>query len=208
MAIKVDRPAGGAGDDVVVFVARSLDDARAARDALVAAGIPCDMPDEALEALFSAGAASVPVRVASRHVVEALDVIDERFPPRDEPIDLPAPAPAAPPAGEAAAPDDPAGEVEVSDEVIDAAVRRTRGVRLEKTAMKVAVIAFASGLLPGLGLPFSLVAVLGGLWCLSRAGAFPDHAGRVRRRAGVGVGVGMATAIWNAVVAVSWWGGR
>lgn len=213
MAIKVDRPAGGTGDDVVVFVARSLDDARAARDALHAAGVPCEMPDAGLEALFAAGTASVPVRVASRHVVKALDVIDARFPPPDEPIDLPEPAPTTPPASAPAdastdaSTDGGGGEVEVSDEVLDAAVQRTRGVRLEKTAMKVAVIACASALLPGAGLPFSLVGVLGGLWCLSRAGAFPEHAGCVRRRAGVGAGVGLAALVWNTVVALHWWGG-
>lgn len=208
MAIKVDRPAGGAGDDVVVFVARSLDDARAARDALHAAGVPCEMPDAGLEALFAAGAASVPVRVASRDVVKALDVIDARFPPPDEPIDLPSDPPSAG-APSAASPADAASEVEpgeVPTEVIDEAVRRARGARLEKTAMKVAVIACASALLPGLGLPFSAVAVLGGLWCLSRSAAFPDHAARVRRRAGVGVGVGVAALVWNAVVALHWMG--
>ncbi len=210
MAIKVDRPAGGTGDDVVVFVARSLDDARAARDALHAAGIPCEMPDAGLEALFAAGVASVPVRVASRDVVKALDVIDARFPPPDEPIDLPPPVAESAAAGETASgPSEPAVEPgDLPAEVIDEAVRRTRGLRLEKTAMKVAVIACASALLPGLGLPFSAVGVLGALWCLSRAGAFPDHAGAVKRRAGVGLGVGVAALIWNAVVAMSWWSGQ
>lgn len=208
MPIKVDRPAGGAGDDVVVFVARSLDDARAARDALHAAGVPCEMPDAGLEALFAAGVASVPVRVASRDVVKALDVIDARFPPPDEPLDLPADPPVQAPG--AALADDVAPETEpgeVPTEVIDQAVRRTRGARLEKTAMKVAVIACASALLPGLGLPFSAVAVLGGVWCLSRAAAFPEHAARVRRRGAVGLGVGVAALVWNLVVALHWMGG-
>ncbi len=205
MAIKVDRPAGGTGDDVVVFVARSLDDARAARDALLAAEIPCEMPDAGLEALFASGAASVPVRVASRHVVKALDVIDARFPPPDEPVDLPPPpaAPAATPgAAEGAGPADPA---DLPPEVLDEAVRRSRGQRLEKTAMKVAVIACASVLLPGLGLPFSLVALVGGAWCLSRAAAFPEQAGRVKARAGVGLAVGLAAMALHAFVALTWW---
>lgn len=206
MAMKVDRPAGGAGDDVVVFVAHSLEDARAARDALHEGGVPCEMPDVGLEALFAAGTTSVPVRVSSQHVVKALDVIGARFPPADEPLDLPALEPTAPVPPTAADAADAADDLTVSPGVVEGAVRRTHGERLQRTALKVAVIACASALLPGVGLPFSLVAVLGGSWCLWRAGTFPEQAPSVRRRAGVGLGVGLGATVWNVVVALNWLG--
>lgn len=195
MAIKVDRPAGGAGDDVVVFVARRLEEARAARDALLAAGVAVDMPDEALVALFEGGAASVPVRVRSRDVVRALEVVDAALPrpdepEPDEPVDEPPPAPVAQAADDA--PPEP------DDAALDAAADRRQGDRLGRTAFKVLVIACGSALLPPAGLPFALVAVVGGVWLLLRS----DGAS-VRGRAAAGLAIGAGSLGWNAFVAAS-----
>lgn len=195
MAIKVDRPAGGAGDDVVVFVARRLEEARAARDALLAAGVAVDMPDEALVALFEGGAASVPVRVRSRDVVRALEVVDAALPrpdepEPDEPVDEPPPAPVAQAVDDA--PPEP------DDATLDAAADRRQGDRLGRTAFKVLVIACGSALLPPAGLPFALVAVVGGVWLLLRS----DGAS-VRGRAAAGLAIGAGSLGWNAFVAAS-----
>lgn len=195
MAIKVDRPAGGAGDDVVVFVARRLEEARAARDALLAAGVAVDMPDEALVALFEGGAASVPVRVRSRDVVRALEVVDAALPrpdepEPDEPVDEPPPAPVAQAVDDA--PPEP------DDAALDAAADRRHGDRLGRTAFKVLVIACGSALLPPAGLPFALVAVVGGVWLLLRS----DGAS-VRGRAAAGLAIGAGSLGWNAFVAAS-----
>src|SRR5687768_14505479 len=150
MAIRVDRPAGS-GDDVVVFVARSLDEARAARDALVGAGIGCLMPDAALEAVFARPGATVQVRVASRDFSRGMDVIDARFPP-PEPVDLPPPEPPKVIKLTDAPRDSDDGEDDGDDEVdvraLDEAAARAQGARLEKTALKVAGIAIGGVLLP------------------------------------------------------------
>ncbi|MCO5167462.1 MAG: hypothetical protein M9894_14035 [Planctomycetes bacterium] len=190
MAIKVDRPAGGAGDDVVVFVARRLEEARAARDALTAAGVAIELPDAALEALFEGGAASVPVRVRSRDVVRALEVVDAAFPRAEEPEDDDEPPPPPPLAEEEQAPAEP------DDAALDAAARRRQDGRIERTAFKVLVIACGSALLPPAGLPFALVAVIGGAWLLLR----PDAP---RGRAAAGLAIGAASLGWNAFVAAS-----
>lgn len=210
--MKVDRPAGGTGDDVVAFVARSLDEARAARDALVAAGIRCEMPDAALEAMFASGTTSVPVRVSSRDLVRALDVIDARFPPApepDEPVDLPPPPPpsAAAPAREEEAGDGPSADA-AEESRLDEAARRSQGARLERTSLKVAVIACASVLLPGAGALFGLFAVLAAAWCLARARDLPDASPKVRRRAGVGLVVGAVSFAGNVAFAVAWLSSR
>lgn len=212
MAMKVDRPAGGTGDDVVAFVARSLDEARAARDALVGAGIACEMPDAALEAMFASGTTSVPVRVSSRDIVRALDVIDARFPPPEE-VDEPPPPPApvaARPSGAAEPEPDPdrALAPEPEDARLDEVARKSHGGRLERTSLKVAAIALGSVLIPGAGAVFALFAVVGAGWCLSRARLFPDAAPRVRRRAGVALAVGLVSLVGNVVFASLWWANR
>jgi hypothetical protein len=211
MAMKVDRPAGGTGDDVVAFVARSLDEARAARDALVAAGIRCEMPDAALEAMFASGTTSVPVRVSSRDIVRALDVIDAHFPPPpepDEPVDLPPPSPPPAPATAREEAGDASSADAEEESRLDEAARRSQGARLERTALKVATIACVSVLLPGAGALFGLFAAVAAAWCLARTRDLPGASPKVRRRAGLGLVVGVVSFVGNAAFAIAWLANR
>lgn len=200
MALRVDRPAGGAGDEVVVFVARSRDEANAARAALEAAGIACPLPEAAVAALFDQGATSVPVRVASRDFSRAMDVIDARFPP-PEPVDLP-PEPEKRTIvlkdGAPDAPDDDDDD-EPSPRELDEAAARAQGLRLEKTALKVGGIAIGGLLLPGLGAPFSALAVAAAVWCLRRAPMFPDSTSKIRTRAGLALALAVAGLAMSAL---------
>lgn len=193
MALRVDRPAGGTGDDVVVFVARSPADARKARDGLVAAGVPLELPDAAIDGLFATGAASLPIKVAARHVVKGLEVVDELF-PREELVLPPTPAKRDADDGEADR-DDEGGEG------VQAATERGQARRLATTAAKVAAIAAGSLLLPGPGLLFALVALAGAAWCLSRSREVTDAAvaASVRRRATVALVLGACSLVASAV---------
>jgi hypothetical protein len=211
MPLRVDRPADGAGDELVVFVARSLDEARAAREALAGAGVACAMPDAALEALFAQGAASVPVRVAPRDLGRAIDAIEARFPsaPVGSPLEEPAEANGLVGAGDDEARPDPrldgvSQDAALDEVALDAAARRGQGAKLQRAASKVAAIAFASLLAPGVGALFGGFAAVGAAWCLRRSGRHPEVAAAVRRRAGVALAVGLASVVVNLLLAFAW----
>ena len=87
MALKQDRPVDYGDDGIVVYVAKNKEEVDKAREALLAAEIPVDLPEAAVEALFAAGRDSLPIRVPAMHFKAAGKVIDEVFPP--EVIDLP-----------------------------------------------------------------------------------------------------------------------
>jgi hypothetical protein len=196
MALRVDRPSGGSGDDVVVSVARSPADARKVRDALVAGGVGLELPDAAIDGLFATGAASLPIKVPSRDVVKGLEVVDALF-PREELVLPPLPAAPAP----AAPPDDDADDEDEGGENVRAAAEKGRARKLATTAGKTAAIAGGSLLVPGQGLLFALCALAGAAWCLARARevADPEVAASVRRRARVALLLGAASVLASAV---------
>jgi hypothetical protein len=193
MALRVDRPAGAAGDDLVVFVAHTIEEARAARDALAAAGIPCGLSDEAIAAAFDGGG-PLSIRVAPANLTRALDVIDARFPPPE--VELP-PLPVAPPAADA-----PARSDDEEAAALDRAAERSKGPRLEKTAAKTLGIALLSLLLPMAGAIFAVIAVVGAVWCFRRG------EGKARTLAAVAAVVGLASAAWNILMLVKFIGER
>lgn len=213
MAIKVDRPGGGAGDDAVVFVARSLDEARRVRAALDEAGVPVDLPDPALELMFQAEGARVPVRVASRYVGKALITVGRLFPPddddddddRDEPpppvAAAPSPSPPSAPPLEEAAAGPGADELDAgAGERVAAHRRRAQEDRVAASALKVLFISAASLLLPGIGLPFALFA----LFAAGRGlGSLPAGT-RGRGRLQVALAIGLAAIVWQALLLWRW----
>src|SRR2546423_12814587 len=84
MPIYTERPGGG-DDQFPVFRARSADEARTVRVALEKAGVPVELPDQAIDAWFAATPGSVlPVKVALKDSARAIKAISEAI-PREEP---------------------------------------------------------------------------------------------------------------------------
>ena len=87
MAIHTDRPGGG-DDAMVVHRAKSADEAKKVRVALEGAGIPVDLPDQAIDAWFSAKTEELQVKVALKHWAKATKAIESVL-PREEPEEAP-----------------------------------------------------------------------------------------------------------------------
>jgi hypothetical protein len=83
MAIHTDRPGGG-DDTMVVHRAKSADEARKVRVALEGAGIPVELPDQAIDAWFAAKTEELHVKVALKYWAKAAKAIETVI-PRDEP---------------------------------------------------------------------------------------------------------------------------
>ena len=141
-----------ASEGVVVLMARSRDEARAARDALVEAGIPVALSDAAIEEAFASGKRSLAVRVGAGQFEAAMALVDAKF-PRDRGGPTVAPAPDA--------------EVEAEPEDPEERERARKEARLRRKllwrGLKVLFINAFSLFLPGAGVVF---AGLGSLGCL------------------------------------------
>lgn len=87
MAIHTNRPGGGE-DAMVVHRARSADEARKVRVALEGAGIPVDLPDQAIDAWFSAKTEELHVKVALKHWAKATKAIEAAIPKEAEPTPI------------------------------------------------------------------------------------------------------------------------
>jgi hypothetical protein len=83
MGIHTDRPGGG-DDAMVVHRAKTADEARKVREALAAEGIPIDLPDQAIDAWFTAKTEELHVKVALKHWAKATKAIEKAI-PREEP---------------------------------------------------------------------------------------------------------------------------
>ncbi|HZV02402.1 MAG TPA: hypothetical protein VFF73_37195 [Planctomycetota bacterium] len=84
MAIHTDRPGGG-DDAMVVHRARNADEARRVRAALEGAGIPVDLPDQAIDAWFSVKTEELHVKVALKHWAKAVKAIESAIPREEAP---------------------------------------------------------------------------------------------------------------------------
>jgi hypothetical protein len=230
MALKIDKPLSGGNDELVVYVAHDLAAAKKAREALLQAGCLVSVPEAALVALFEQGAATVPIKVPARELSKALDAIEAAFPP-PEAVVLPgaAPAPAIAPGWSAvpAAPakpslvtsdpdDDPKWNDDrstfgaplkpPSPEVEQAADEKA----LEKETAQAAMLAGASLLLLGPGLPFAMYAVANSLSCYRRSVLVKNAElqARVRRRALIGISLGIASSVGSLAVAAAFLASR
>jgi hypothetical protein len=84
MAIHTDRPGGG-DDAMVVHRARNADEARKVRVALEGAGVPVDLPDQAIDAWFSVKTEELHVKVPLKHWAKAVKAIESAIPRAEEP---------------------------------------------------------------------------------------------------------------------------
>lgn len=236
MGLKIDKPLSGGNDELVVYVAHDLAAAKRAREALLAAGCLVSVPEAALVALFEQGAKTVPIKVPARELSKAMDAIEAAFPPPE--VVLPGASPSAGPAiapgwSAAAAPAAPAAPASSSlakadpdddprwnddrstfgaplkppsPEVEQAADEKA----LEKETAQAAMLAGASLLLLGPGLPFAMYAVANSLSCYRRSVLVTNKElqGKIRRRALVGIGLGVASSVGSLAVGAAFLASR
>lgn len=195
MGIKQDRPIDPNEEGVVVYVAKSKEEIDKARAALGEAGVPVNLPEAAIEALFAAGRSSLPIRVAAQDFRKAQDVIDELFPPPV--IDLP-PLPGTEPAkpaggggggGGAAAPSGGGGggaSLDTFRPEPSAGPATTR--KLEASATKLMFIALASFVVPIVGLFTGMFASYSAHWCLDQL-PYDSVSARTRAKSALGLGI-------------------
>ncbi len=179
MAIKVDRPVDFGGDGIVVYVAKSIEEVNKARAGLGEAGVPVELPEAAIEAMWAAGRTSLPIRVTPDAYKAALDVIDELFPPPElvlpgdpEPGDESGDESGSPsgptldlgPAAEGGS--GPAGPAmsNVQAEPSGPARKQADLGKLKFSLLKLIFIAATSLVLPGLGIALAFFALWGSYW--------------------------------------------
>lgn len=236
MGLKIDKPLSGGNDELVVYVAHDLAAAKKAREALLKAGCLVSVPEAALVALFEQGAKTVPIKVPARELSKAMDAIEVAFPPPElvlpgaaaaAPAIAPgwsasanAPVPVAPAAPVAQAKRDPDDDPKYDDdrstfgaplkppspEVEQAADEKA----LEKETAQAAMLAGASLLLLGPGLPFAMYAVANSLSCYRRSVLVTNKElqGKIRRRALVGIGLGVASSVGSLAVGAAFLASR
>jgi hypothetical protein len=203
MGVKQDRPIDPNEEGVVVYVAKSKEEIDKARAALDEAGVPVNLPEAAIEALFAAGRSSLPIRVAAQDFRKAQDVIDELFPPPV--LDLPPLPGTEPPAksgggassGGGSAPAGGGGSGAGGGAALDtyrpepsAGPATTR--KLEASATKVMFIALASFVVPGIGILTGIFASFSAHWCLDQ---LPYESTSARGRAKAALGLGIAAIL-------------
>ncbi|MBL4848220.1 MAG: hypothetical protein JKY65_22105 [Planctomycetes bacterium] len=205
MGIKQDRPIDPLEEGVVVYVAKSKEEVLKARAALVEAGVPINLPEAAIEAMFAAGRTSLPIRVAAANFRAAGDVIDELFPPPV--IDLP-PLPGTEPAAASkgkskgkdgggvsanaasvAADGSGPGSIETYRPDVSAGPGQMR--KLEASANKVLFIALASFVVPIVGIGTGIFAGFSAYWCIDRL----PYESSARGRAKVALGLAVAAIV-------------
>lgn len=202
MGVKQDRPIDPNEEGVVVYVAKSKEEIDKARAALDEAGVPVNLPEAAIEALFAAGRSSLPIRVAAQDFRQAQDVIDELFPPPvlDLPP-LPGTEPTSPSGGSGGSSGAPAagggGASGGGGAALDtyrpepsAGPATTR--KLEGSATKVMFIALASFVVPGIGILTGIFASFSAHWCLDQ---LPYESTSARGRAKAALGLGIAAVL-------------
>jgi len=211
VALKQDRPVDYGDDGIVVYVAKNKEEVDKAREALLAAEIPVDLPEAAVEALFAAGRDSLPIRVPAMHFKAAGKVIDEVFPP--EVIDLP---PLPDEEGDAGAGGAGVGSPVGSDELANApeggqdryrpqvssGPSKQDPRKVAEAANKVVFIALGSFLIPVAGVFLALFSLYSAWWCMDRLPL--GSTGREKGKIGFGLSIG--SILWNLGFAayVSW----
>jgi hypothetical protein len=151
MGIHTNRPGGGE-DGITIYRADSAENAKKARVALEGAGIPVDMPDQAIDVWFATKPGEIfPVKVAIKDSGKALKAISAAI-PREEP---------ATPISQAANPNKAAEEVLVKIEApaapSDPDVMPPGAV--ERWARRGMILSFMSITFPPLGLVAAVIGV-------------------------------------------------
>lgn len=200
MALKQDRPVDYGDDGIVVYVAKNKEEVDKARAALLAAEIPVDLPEAAVEALFAAGRESLPIRVPAMHFKAAGKVIDEIFPP--EVIDLP-PLPGEEegeggasvggPVASSELANAPAGGQERYRPQVGGGPSKQDPRKVAEAANKVVFIALGSFLIPFAGVLLALFSLYSAWWCMDRLPL--GSTGREKGKIGFGLSIG--SILWN-----------
>jgi hypothetical protein len=195
MAIKVDRPVDFGGDGIVVYVAKSIEEVNKARAGLGEAGVPVELPEAAIEAMWAAGRTSLPIRVTPDVYKAALDVIDELFPPPElvlpgdpEPGDEPeGGAPSGPALDLGPAAERESGPLagpavsNVQTEASGPARKQADLGKLKFSLLKLIFIAATSLVLPGLGIALAIFCLWGSFWVWRKLDTVNDGATALTR---------------------------
>ncbi|MBI3722349.1 DUF4190 domain-containing protein [bacterium] len=186
MAIHTDRPGGG-DDKVAIHRATSADEARRARAALEEAGVACDLPDQAIDAIFSVDPkAELPVKVALKDASKAIKAISAALPRKEEPTPIADAADPRAAASETLAPVDPPSEGSWGDLMPATAVARQ--------ARKALLISMMSVLLP----PAGFVGAIMGFLALREIRDRPKEEIPGAGRAKVAIALGLLVGIMGS----------
>ncbi len=188
MAIHTDRPGGG-DDGMVVHRARSADEARKVRVALEGAGIPVDLPDQAIDAWFSAKTEELHVKVAIKHWAKAVKAIEVVI-PREEPEEKIHEAEDR----QAAA----AAVLQKVEEAPKADTGLTPASAVDKSAQRAFYVACASVFLPPIGLAASVWGIM--VWMEMRSR--PQDFFRRKLYAQIATFLGLMTGIVGTSIAL------
>lgn len=194
MAIQTERPGGG-DDRIAIYRAKSADEARKARAALEAASIPVDLPDQAIDAIFSTNpTAELPIKVALKHSGKAIQAISVALPP---------PAPMETDLGETDDKQAAAEKVLAAVEAPKPALPsdKTPPSAVDKEARRAAILAVASTLFPPLGFLAAMMAFS----VLGEMSSRPDETFYGKQRAKIAVGLGLFIGVFGtAGMALVW----
>jgi hypothetical protein len=186
MAIHTDRPGGG-DDGMVVHRAKNADEARRVRVALEGAGIPVDLPDQAIDAWFSAKTEELHIKVAIKHWSKAVKAIEAVI-PREEPDEKIHEAEDR----QAAA----AAVLQKVEEAPKADTSLTPASAVDKSAQRAFYVACGSIFLP----PAGLVAAAWGLMVWMEMRSRPDDFFRRKLYAQIATFLGLMTGITESAI--------
>jgi hypothetical protein len=199
MAIKTEAPGGGDGR-VLVFKARTPDEARKARTALIAAGVQPEYPDEAIDPFFSKPGALLPVRVMFKDAAKGIKAIDEAFPkPKADAAPKPEEAPVKPEERTAFVPEkEPAKPEQAWPE------GREPPASLEKWSGRAVAMVLLSLMLPGVGAVPSIFGAAIGRSIVKEIDSRPDEHIRGRAQAIFAMWLGTVLSFVHVAVAVGY----
>jgi hypothetical protein len=207
VAIKQDRPVNFGDDGIVVYVAKSVAGVDKARAALLEGGVPIDLPEAAVAALFAAGRESLPIRVPAMHFKKASGIIEEVFPPPV--IDLP-PLPdeeedasgggSSGGGGKSGGSGGGGGTAEMDRFApqAKAGLGQHNPAKVAESATKTVFIALASLLLPIVGVFLAAFAGYSAWWCMERLSL--GSSGRTKAKIALGLSIG--AGLWNIGVGI------
>ncbi len=193
MAIHTDRPGGGE-DAMVVHRAKSADEARKVRGALEGAGIPVDLPDQAIDAWFAAKTEELHVKVALKHWAKATKAIEAVIPREVEPTPI------------AEAEDRRAAADAVLQEAPEAPVDKSKDPpsAVDKSAQRAFYVAVISIFAP----PVGFIAAVWGASVWMEMAARPDDQFRRKKHAQIATFVGAFVGLIGTFVLVQELRGR
>jgi hypothetical protein len=199
MAIKREAPGGGDGR-VLVFKARTPDEARKARVALIGAGVEPEYPEEAIDAFFSRPDAMLPVRVLFKDAAKGIKAIDEAFPkPKPEAAPKPEEVPVKPEERTAFTPDKETAKPEVAWPE-----GREPPASLEKWSGRAVAMVLLSLMLPGIGAIPSIFGAAIGRSIVKEIDSRPDEHLRGRSQAVFAMWLGTVLSFVHVAVAVGY----